>query len=131
GEQLRLKVEQATDFFRHSALLVDLHQLNRDDLPLDLKPLLKLLRDREFLPIGVRGASDEQAVQARALGLSVHTFGAAMTQVERVAAQKAARKALREGTRPAPEPEPREAEPQPVAEARAESAPENRIVSDP
>src|SRR5690606_38142388 len=88
GEQLRLKVEQATDFFRHSALLVDLHQLNRDDLPLDLKPLLKLLRDREFLPIGVRGASDEQAAQARALGLSVHTFGAAMTQVERLAAQK-------------------------------------------
>lgn len=120
-QQLAVKLRQAPDFFRHSPLLIDLQQLNQDGLGLDLAPLLQLLKRLDFAPAGVRGAADDQAAQARSLGLPVYSV--AMTQVERVAAQKAARKALREEAPPPTAPAP--------APSRTEPAVENRLITEP
>src|SRR5690606_9780993 len=56
---LRRKLEQSAEFFRHSPILIDLHQINRDERSLDLERLLTQLRRHSFQPIGVRGATEE------------------------------------------------------------------------
>jgi septum formation inhibitor MinC len=52
GEQLADKVSQAPEFFRHSPLVIDLQKINPQ--PISLTDLVKLLRQHDFLPVGIR-----------------------------------------------------------------------------
>ncbi len=71
--QLLEKISQAPDFFKHSPILVDLHSINQNELTLDLAALIQLLREQLFLPVGIRGGSEQQNQQALALGIPYHS----------------------------------------------------------
>lgn len=73
-QQLREKVVQAPEFFRHSPLLIDLQKLNAQNLPLDLTVLVTILREQGFLPIGIRGGTEKQNDDALSLALPVHSL---------------------------------------------------------
>lgn len=76
-QQLKEKVNQAPEFFRHSPILLDLQKLNALNLTLDLTTLVPLLRGQGFLPIGIRGGSEAQNQQALAMLLPVHSVHSA------------------------------------------------------
>jgi len=71
--QLLEKISQAPDFFKHSPIVIDLHNLNSNDLSLDMQTLIELLRKNNFLPVGIRGGSDEQNQQVLTLGIPYHS----------------------------------------------------------
>ena len=71
--QLLEKISQAPDFFKHSPVLIDLHSINQNELTLDLAALIQMLRDNLFLPVGIRGGSEQQNQQALALDIPYHS----------------------------------------------------------
>ncbi len=73
AHQLQAKVSQAPDFFKNSPILIDLHSINQNGLTLDLAALIQLLRDNQFMPVGIRGGSEQQNQQALALGIPYHS----------------------------------------------------------
>ncbi|MBS3954971.1 MAG: septum site-determining protein MinC [Methylomicrobium sp.] len=68
-QQLLLKIKQAPDFFRYSPLIIDLQELNKLALTLDLTDLIAQLRKQDLLPIGIRGGMEEQNQAALKLGI--------------------------------------------------------------
>ena len=74
SHQLQEKVAQAPEFFKHSPLLIDLKKLNDQELEIDVTALVALIRELDFLPIGVRGGSDKQNHDALALNMPVHSM---------------------------------------------------------
>lgn len=73
-QQLKEKVAQAPEFFKHSPLLIDLQKLNALNQNLVVNDLVDCLRQQGFLPIGIRGGTEKQNQQALALGLPVHSL---------------------------------------------------------
>jgi len=73
-EILREKISQAPEFFKDSPLLIDLHRLNAQQLTINFNDLVNLLRQLSFLPIGLRGGSEEQNKAALAIGISLHAI---------------------------------------------------------
>ncbi|MGR9115007.1 MAG: septum site-determining protein MinC [Gammaproteobacteria bacterium] len=67
--QLLQKIKQAPEFFKNSPLLLDLQELNKQQLDLDITLAIKLLRDLGLLPIGIRGGTAEQNEAALALNI--------------------------------------------------------------
>lgn len=72
--QLQEKVAQAPEFFKHSPLLIDLKKLNDQELDIEVPALVGLIRELEFLPIGIRGGTEKQNDAALALNLPVHSM---------------------------------------------------------
>lgn len=68
-QQLLLKIKQAPDFFRYSPLIIDLQELNKLALTLDLTDVITQLRKQNLLPIGIRGGTEEQNQAALKLGI--------------------------------------------------------------
>jgi septum site-determining protein MinC len=73
-QQLQEKVSQAPDFFKNSPLLVDLQELNKQPASIDLRALIKMLRDLEFIPIAISGGNDKQNNTAIELGMAVQSI---------------------------------------------------------
>ncbi|MCK9607375.1 MAG: septum site-determining protein MinC [Methylomonas sp.] len=73
-QQLQEKIAQAPEFFKNSPLLIDLQKLNGLGLDMDLQSLIKLVRDLEFMPIGIRGGNEQQNQAALAMNLPVHSM---------------------------------------------------------
>ncbi len=71
--QLKEKISQAPEFFKNSPLLVDLQELNAHDLPIDTQLIIQVLRNHNFLPIGIRGGTDSQNQDAIKLHVPVHS----------------------------------------------------------
>jgi len=71
--QLKEKISQAPEFFKNSPLLIDLHELNAHDLPIDTQQIIQILRKHKFFPIGIRGGSDSQNQDAIKLQVPVHS----------------------------------------------------------
>jgi septum site-determining protein MinC len=67
--QLLQKIKQAPEFFKNSPILLDLQELNKQQLDLDISAAIKLLRDLGLLPIGIRGGTVEQNEAALALNI--------------------------------------------------------------
>lgn len=72
--QLKEKIAQAPEFFKNSPLLIDLQKLNSLNLTLEIEQIVAVLRSLNFMPIGIRGGSDKQAVDALAMNLPVHSL---------------------------------------------------------
>jgi septum site-determining protein MinC len=72
-QQLLEKISQAPDFFKHSPILIDLHNINQNEQTVDIAALIQLLRDNLFLPVGIRGGSEAQNQQALILGIPYHS----------------------------------------------------------
>lgn len=87
-QQLKEKIAQAPEFFKNSPLLVDLSKLNQQNLDLSVLPLIDLLRQLGFLPIGIRGGSDPQNQAALSMNLPVHSMHGVNTAVSEKPAQK-------------------------------------------
>ncbi|MGZ5050036.1 MAG: septum site-determining protein MinC [Methylobacter sp.] len=72
-QQLQEKIHQAPEFFKNSPLVLDLQELNKRELDIDVSNLVDLIRKLGLLPIGIRGGSTEQNQQALELGIPVHS----------------------------------------------------------
>ena len=73
-QQLVQKISQAPEFFKNSALLIDLQEINRQTKVVDLTLLVNSLLEKQLIPIGISGGTDEQNEQAIELNIPVHTI---------------------------------------------------------
>lgn len=71
--QLQEKISKAPDFFKNSPLLIDLHELAKQPVEIDLRSLIRTLRDLQFIPIAVSGATLKQNAIAIELGIAVQS----------------------------------------------------------
>ena len=76
AEQLREKVQQAPDFFRHAPVVISLRELDADE-ELDLALLANIVRELGFIPVGLAGGSEAQRQWAVSLQLAVLAVRAA------------------------------------------------------
>lgn len=67
------KVKLAPEFFRHSPVVVDLHEVNKKQLALDFAELVHVIRKSELFVIGLRSGTEKQQTQATALGIPINT----------------------------------------------------------
>ena len=70
---LEIKIKQAPDFFNQSAIIIDLQTLTKENIDIDPKELVTLIRALNFQPIGLRGGNESQNDQARLLNLAILT----------------------------------------------------------
>ncbi len=118
--QLQEKIAQAPEFFKHSPLLVDLRELNKHELPIEVAALVDILRANKFLPIGIRGGTEAQNQSAIDMNLPVHSAHA--TQ------------AVAPNRQPPPQPatiNPQAVETEPEPKEAAASAIENKLITHP
>lgn len=73
-QQLKEKVAQAPEFFKHSPLLIDLQKLNAQNLTIDFSEVVSVVRQHGFMPIGLRGGTDQQNTDALAMNLPQHSL---------------------------------------------------------
>lgn len=73
-QQLQEKISLAPEFFKNSPLVLDLQELKKQSLDIDLPDLVALIRGQGLLPIGIRGGDTRQNQQANSLGIPVHSI---------------------------------------------------------
>lgn len=73
-QQLQEKIALAPEFFKNSPIMLDLQELNKRDLDILVADVVKLVKDMNLLPIGLRGGNTAQNRQALALGIPVHAI---------------------------------------------------------
>lgn len=71
AEHLQQKVQQAPDFFKNTAVLLDLHEINKQQLDVDLSALLDTVSASGLIPAGVRGGNEKQNVTALAHRIAI------------------------------------------------------------
>lgn len=67
--QLQQKINQAPEFFRNSPILIDLQDLNKQSISLNVAECIELLRRLALLPIGIRGGLHDHNEAALALNI--------------------------------------------------------------
>ncbi|MFI3186491.1 MAG: septum site-determining protein MinC [Methylococcaceae bacterium] len=72
-QQLQEKIHLAPEFFKNSPLLLDLQELNKNALDIDITGLTRLIRKLDLLPIGIRGGTKKQTQHALDLGIPAHS----------------------------------------------------------
>lgn len=116
--ELRARVAQAPQLFRHAPIVIDLADVD-DAAALPLRELVARARDCELMPIGVAHVEADQLERAAELGLAVMQLGFGRSRMARAQSQPVAL-----GTSPGPaavEPSPpRPAAREPVREATPE-----------
>ena len=97
-QQLQEKIHLAPEFFKNSPLVIDLYELNKHNLSIDVAELTSVIRKLGLLPIGMRSGNKEQNQLALELGIPIHSGHsvAASSKVEKKST-------------PEPEPEPQDA----------------------
>jgi septum site-determining protein MinC len=93
-QQLQAKVQLAPEFFKNSPLVLDVQEINKIKIELDVAATIQLIRKLGLLPIGIRGGNPQQNEQAIALGIPIHSLHTSSTTAEAKKPQA-----------PAPEPE--------------------------
>jgi septum site-determining protein MinC len=73
GLQLQEKVAQAPDFFKNSPLLIDFQKLTAQNLAVSVAEVVDVVRNLGFMPIGIRGGTEPQNIEALAINLPVHS----------------------------------------------------------
>lgn len=76
---LDIKIAQAPDFFKHSPLLIDLHEINTLHQTIDLSSLIKLLHAKDLIPVAISGGNEDQNNLAIKLNIPAHTLRGANT----------------------------------------------------
>jgi septum site-determining protein MinC len=72
-QQLQEKIHQAPEFFKNSPLVLDLQELNKNDLDVDITELITTIRNLSLLPIGIRSGVTKQIQLALELGVPLHS----------------------------------------------------------
>ncbi len=73
-QQLQEKVSLAPEFFRNSPLVLDLQEINKQGLDVDITALTEIIRKAGLLPIGIRGGNIQQNKQALDLLIPVYSI---------------------------------------------------------
>lgn len=66
AEHLQNKVRQAPEFFKNSPVLLDLHDLNKQQPDIDLAALLATISAAGLIPVGIRGGTEKHHAAALA-----------------------------------------------------------------
>lgn len=101
-QQLQDKISLAPEFFKHSPLVFDVQNLNKQSLEIDIKALVRMLKELSLLPIGIRGGTAAQNQEAVAAGIPVHSLHSGNASSEAQKSKMAV---------PAPSQEPKEDKP--------------------
>jgi septum site-determining protein MinC len=80
-QQLDAKIRLAPEFFKNSPLVLDVQELNKQNIELDVSAVIALIRKLGLLPIGIRGGNQQQNDTAISLGIPVHSIHAASAAV--------------------------------------------------
>jgi septum site-determining protein MinC len=72
-QQLQAKIQLAPEFFKNSPLVLDVQEVNKHKIDVDIAATIELIRKLGLLPIGIRGGNPQQNEQAVALGIPVHS----------------------------------------------------------
>ena len=73
-QQLQEKINLAPEFFRNSPLVLDLQEINKQGLDINIAELTDLIRKAGLLPVGVRGGNVQQNKQALELLIPVYSI---------------------------------------------------------
>jgi septum site-determining protein MinC len=73
-QQLQAKIQLAPEFFKNSPLVIDLQELNKHNIEIDLGQLVELIRRLGILPVGMRGGNVQQNIQVMSLGIPVYSI---------------------------------------------------------
>ncbi len=86
--QLKEKIRQAPDFFRHAPMAIDLHEMS--DVDIDFPTLVLTMRGCGLVPVGVCGGSERHVHAAREIDLSLLTLVRHEAAVSQASAHKPA-----------------------------------------
>jgi septum site-determining protein MinC len=81
-QQLQAKIQLAPEFFKHSPLVLDVQEINKQNLEIDVKKVMTTIRKLGLLPIGIRGGNSQQNEQAVSLGIPAHSMHASSMTAE-------------------------------------------------
>jgi septum site-determining protein MinC len=70
--QLQEKIQTAPEFFKHSPLVIDVQELNKHGIDIDIEGLTEALYKLNLLPVGIRGGTKQQNQKAIELGIPIH-----------------------------------------------------------
>jgi septum site-determining protein MinC len=70
---LNEKIKLAPEFFKHSPVVVDLHEVNKKQLVLDFEDLVSVVRKVGLFVVGIRSANELQQTQAIELSIPIST----------------------------------------------------------
>jgi septum site-determining protein MinC len=73
-QQLQAKIQLAPEFFKNSPLVLDVQELNKQNIEVEIASVIGVIRKLGLLPIGIRGGNPQQNEQAVALGIPVHSI---------------------------------------------------------
>lgn len=97
-QQLDQKISQAPEFFRNSALLIDLQEINKQKNDYDLSLLINNLLEKKLFPIGLSGGTEEQNELAINFNIPIHTVRSAVTNQAKLSQPITANKEAAENT---------------------------------
>jgi septum site-determining protein MinC len=72
-QQLQERIKLAPEFFKNSPVVVDLKELNRQNLDVDIALITEITRKLGLLPIGIRGGSPQQNKKSLELNMPVYS----------------------------------------------------------
>ncbi len=73
-QQLLAKIQLAPEFFKNSPLILDVQELNKHNIDVDVAAIIGIIRKLGLLPIGIRGGNPQQNEHGIALGIPVHSI---------------------------------------------------------
>lgn len=73
-QQLQAKIKLAPEFFKNSPLVLDVQEINKHNLDIDVGAAIEVIRKLGLLPIGIRGGNPQQNEQAIGLGIPIHSI---------------------------------------------------------
>ncbi len=72
-QQLQKKIQLAPEFFKHSPIVFDVQDLNKQNLDIDIAELTGILYKVGLLPIGIRGGNEQQNNKALELLIPIYS----------------------------------------------------------
>ncbi|MBK8816661.1 MAG: septum site-determining protein MinC [Methylococcaceae bacterium] len=81
-QQLQGKIRLAPEFFKNSPLVLDVQEINKHNIEIDIVAVIELIRKLGLLPIGIRGGNAQQNENMIGLGIPIHSIHTSSTTVE-------------------------------------------------
>ena len=72
-EQLQAKIKLAPEFFKNSPVVLDLLELNKQNIEIDIEMLVGLIQNSKLLLVGFRGGTPQQNTKILDLGVPVYS----------------------------------------------------------
>lgn len=81
-QQLQAKIQLAPEFFKNSPLVLDVQEVNKQSIEVDVAAVIQVIRKLGLLPIGIRGGDAQQNEKAISLGIPVHSIHTSSTTID-------------------------------------------------